>query len=163
MASAIAHRNATIYLMRKGLDYTGITCVFLCHDGQGNILFSKRSKNCRDEWGTWDIGAGSMRFGETIRETLIREIREEYCVQPTDILPFGMREVFREHEGEKTHWLAFDHVVQVDRDQVAIGEPDKVDELMWTTIDNLPEPMHSADKSFFEQHFGEIARIVNSQ
>lgn len=42
--------------MVKGIDYIGITCIFFCHDGNGKILMHKRSKNCRDEIGNWDIG-----------------------------------------------------------------------------------------------------------
>ena len=33
--------------MEVGIDYTGISVVFLCHDNEGNFLMNKRSKNCR--------------------------------------------------------------------------------------------------------------------
>ncbi len=47
------HQNA-----KRGIDYIGVNCVFWCHDGKGNVLFHKRSKNCRDEQGTWTPAAG---------------------------------------------------------------------------------------------------------
>ena len=65
------------YDQRKGVDFTGITIVFICHDGGGNFLMAKRSKNCRDEQGNWDIGGGSLEFSENILDTLKREIEEE--------------------------------------------------------------------------------------
>lgn len=37
--------------MQKGVDYTGITVVFCCHDGQGRFVMAKRSNNSRDEAG----------------------------------------------------------------------------------------------------------------
>lgn len=37
--------------MKKGEDFTGITIVFLCHDGEGNFLLAKRGAQCRDENG----------------------------------------------------------------------------------------------------------------
>jgi 8-oxo-dGTP diphosphatase len=50
--------------MIRGIDYIGITCVFFCHDGKGNILLHKRSEKCKDEQGNWDCGGGALEFGE---------------------------------------------------------------------------------------------------
>ena len=63
--------------MKKGEDFTGVTIVYFCHDGKGNFLFNKRSKNCRDEIGNWDCGGGALEFGETVEETLKKEVKEE--------------------------------------------------------------------------------------
>jgi len=60
----------------KGVSFTGITTVFLCHDGKGNLLLGKRSKNTRDEHGRWDVGAGGLKHGQTVEENLKREIKE---------------------------------------------------------------------------------------
>lgn len=138
--------------MRKGLDYTGLTVVFLCHDGKGNYLLNKRSVNCRDEHGCWDPGGGSIDFGEQVLETLHREIYEEYC---TDVLSFeflGYRDVHRVHEGQKTHWIALDFRVHVDREKVRNGEPHKCEELRWFSLDNLPSPLHSQFPHFLEKY-----------
>jgi len=67
--------------MQKGIDCIGITVVYFCHDGKGNFLLSKRSKNCRDEHNTWDPGGGGLEFGDTVEKTLKREIKEEYCAE----------------------------------------------------------------------------------
>ena len=32
--------------LQGGVDYIGVTVVFYCHDGKGNFLMHKRSKNC---------------------------------------------------------------------------------------------------------------------
>ena len=67
--------------MIKGLDYTGITIVYICHDGAGKYLLNKRSKNCRDEQGRWDCGGGGLEFSDTVEDTLKKEIMEEYCTE----------------------------------------------------------------------------------
>jgi 8-oxo-dGTP pyrophosphatase MutT (NUDIX family) len=129
--------------MKKGEDYIGISVVYFCHDGEGNFVFNKRSVNCRDEQGKWDIGGGGVDFGDSLEQTLRKEIREEYC---TDILDFeflGYRDVFRENNGKKTHWLAMDFKVLVDKNKVANGEPHKFDAVEWFRLDNLPSPIHS--------------------
>ena len=136
-------------IMKKGIDFTGVSVVFACHDGKGNFLFSKRSNSCRDEHGMWDPGGGGLEFGDTVEETLRKEIAEEYC---TDVIAFerlGWRDVHRDVGGIKTHWLALDFKVLVDRSKVRNGEPHKADDIGWFTLNALPNPMHSQWPVFF--------------
>ena len=138
--------------MRKGIDWIGNTVVFACHDGQGNYLLSKRSTQCRDEHGTWDPGGGGIELHDSVIETLTKEIAEEYC---TDVLEYeflGFRDVHREHAGEKSHWIALDFKVLVDRNKVRNGEPHKLDEIAWFSLDNLPQPLHSQFPHFLQKY-----------
>ena len=131
--------------MKKGVDYTGVTITYFCHSGKGKYLFNKRSKNCRDEHGTWDCGGGGLSFGNTPEKTLKKEIREEYCTDVLESEFLGYRDVHRKNEsGVKTHWIALDFKVLVDPEQVQNGEPHKFDEIGWFALDNLPGPLHSA-------------------
>lgn len=142
--------------MKKGEDFTGITITYFCHDGQGNFLFNKRSKNCRDEVGNWDCGGGGLEFGDTVEDTLKKEIKEEYC---TDVLRsefLGFMDVHRELNGKKTHWVALDFKVMVDRSKVKNGEPHKFDEIGWFGLDNLPQPLHSQIPQALEIYKGKI-------
>jgi 8-oxo-dGTP diphosphatase len=129
--------------MKKGVDYVGVTVVFFCHDGKGNYLLSKRSKNCRDEHGCWDPGGGGVDFGENVIDVLKREIKEEYCADIKEYEELGFLDVHRENDGKPTHWIALFYRVLVNPKQVANGEPHKFDELGWFRLDNLPKPLHS--------------------
>ena len=136
--------------MKRGEDYTGVAVVYFCHDGQGNFLLNKRGVNCRDEHGTWDPGGGGIEFGDTVENSLKKEIKEEYC---TDVIEFeflGFRDVHREHNGKKTHWIALDFKVFVDRNKVGNGEPHKFDAVEWFTLDKLPTPLHSQFPTFLK-------------
>lgn len=138
--------------MKKGEDYIGITVSFLCHDGAGNVLLSKRGINCRDEHGAWDCGGGSIEFGHTAEDTLRKEITEEYC---TDVVAFeflGYRDVFREQSGRKSHWLSLDFLALIDPSKVENGEPHKLDDVRWFDFDALPSPMHSQWPAFMRQY-----------
>lgn len=138
--------------MKKGEDYTGVTVVFACHDGKGNFLLSKRGPMCRDEHGAWDPGAGGLEFADTVENTLRKEVAEEYC---TDVVAYeflGFRDVHREHNGKKTHWIALDFKVLVDPSKVKNGEPHKFDEVAWFTLDALPTPLHSQYPKFLERY-----------
>ncbi len=135
---------------KKGVDYTGVAIVYFCHDGNGNVILGKRSQNSRDEKGRWDIGGGGLDFGDTVEHTLRKEIKEEYC---TDVLGFeflGYRDVHREHEGKKTHWITLDFKVLVDKEKVKNGEPHKFEAVEWFTLENLPSPIHSQLPNFFK-------------
>lgn len=145
--------------LKKGQDFVGVSVIFLIHDGQGNVLLHKRSQQARDERGTWDTGGGGLEFGDTVEETLRKEIREEFCVDVVEYEFMGFRDVHRVHEGKPTHWVALDFKVLVDREQVKIGEPHKVDDIGWFRLDELPSPLHSQFPRFLEQHRDILARL----
>lgn len=132
---------------KRGVDFIGVCCVFYCHDGNGNFLFHKRSDKCRDEVGCWDAGGGSLEFGETPEEAIRREIREEYGCDVLNVCHGGVRNVLRDNGGTPTHWVSFVYAVQVDPAQVMIGDPEKIDEIGWFALHDLPQPMHSQTES----------------
>jgi len=138
--------------LKKGFDYTGVGVIYFCHDGRGNILMAKRSKNARDEHGRWDIGGGAIEFGAKMEDTLKREILEEYCTEVLEYEFLGFRDVHREHEGRKTHWIVFDFKVLINREKAKIGEPHKFDDIGWFTVDSLPQEVHSQFPYFLEKY-----------
>jgi 8-oxo-dGTP diphosphatase len=118
-----------------------VSCVFVCHDGEGRILLARRSAGARDEPGTWDCGAGALEFGETFAEAVAREVTEEYATPPLAVDLLGVRNVLR--TGPPSHWVAVIFAVLVDPAAVRIGEPDKFDRIGWFPADGLPSPLHS--------------------
>ena len=131
--------------MIKGIDFTGVTVSFRCHDGSGNYVLVKRGQNCRDEQGRWDFGGGGLKFGESLENCLLREIAEEYGTVPVLFEFMGHKELHRAHEGRSTHWIQFRYRVLLDRSKVVNNEPDKHDELGWFALKNLPVPLHSTN------------------
>ena len=138
--------------MKKGQDYTGVTVVYLCHDGEGNIVLDKRGANCRDEQGTWDTGGGGVEFGDSVDETLRKEILEEYCTNIIEQKFLGYRDIHRVNNGHKTHWIALDFMIRVDKAKVANGEPHKFDDVKWFRLDALPTPLHSQFPTFLQKY-----------
>ena len=139
--------------MKKGYDYIGQAAVTMCHDGNGKYLLGLRSDKCRDEHLRWDpIGSGGIEFGDTIEETIHKEVKEECNADVLKIERLGVREVFREIDGKQSHWIQHDFKVQIDPSQVKINEPDKCLELRWCTIDEIPEPRHSQFPIFLEMY-----------
>ena len=139
--------------MKKGLDYIGIAVVPFVHDGNGKYVLGLRTENCRDEHNRWEpTGGGGLRQGELIESGILREVQEEINAVPFNFERLGYREVFRELDEQKTHWLVFDYRVQVNPADVKIMEPDMCSELRWCTIDEIPEPRHSQFPVFLEKY-----------
>ena len=142
--------------MEDNADHVRVAIVYFCHDGKGNFIMAKRKETTRDEHGRWDIGGGELEFGDTVEDTLTKEIKEEYS---TDILEYeflGYRDVHRVHEGRKTHWIGLDFKVLVDKDKVKNGEPHKFDEVSWFTLDTMPTPIHSQGPEFLNKYMGKL-------
>ncbi len=137
--------------MQKGVDYPAITVSYLCHDKDGNFLLNKRSNNCRDEHGVWDFGGGSLDFGDSIEDTLKKELKEEYCVEPIAYEFLGYLDLFREMNGIKTHWISLEFLIEIDREKVKNGEPHKFEELGWFRLDSLPVPAHTTQRFVLEK------------
>ena len=143
--------------MIPGIDYVGVTTVYFCHDGKGNFVMAKRSNQARDEHGRWEIGGGALEHEITVEDNLKKEIAEEYG---TGVLSFeflGFRDVHREHEGAKTHWIGLEFKVLVDPHKVKNNEPHKFDEIGWFTLNTIPDFVHSQFPEFLEKYKDKLA------
>jgi len=129
--------------MKIGINCIGVTCVFYCYDGKGNLLLHKRTDKCRDEHGRWDCGGGAMKFGESFEQTVKREIFEEYCTEPIKIQLVGVNNLLRIHNKINTHWIAVIFAVRLDPKKVKNGDLEKIEKIGWFKPNKLPEPLHS--------------------
>ena len=146
--------------MKKGIDYPGVSIVFMCHDGAGNFLLHKRSEQCRDEHGRWDCGGGGLDLGRGVLETLHTELEEEFNGKILDYTFLGYRDARREDAGINRHWVALDFLVRVDRENIRNNEPHKFEELGWFKWGEFPEPRHSQFPPFFEKHERKIRKLL---
>lgn len=138
--------------MKAGIDYPGVCVVFFCHDGNGNYLFQKRGKGARDQHGTWENGGGGIEHGETIEEALFREVREEYSCDCIAHEYIGVETYLSQEDEGMNHWITHLYLVKIERDKAQIGEPNKIDELAWFTLDNLPTPLHPGTAKDVEKY-----------
>lgn len=93
-----------------------------------------------------------MEYGESLAEAVAREVAEEY----------GCKTITVEHQlpacefiEDTNHWVIHNHIVRVDPAEVATTEPEKVVDIGWFSIDELPDPMHpgcAKDVLILESH-----------
>jgi len=137
--------------MKIGVDCIGVSTSFYCHDGRGNFLFNKRSAKCRDEVGTWDCGGGKLEYGLTLEENALKEVGEEYgCTGKIETELSAITLLRKNREGQDTHWVIVPFIIRVDPSQVKNGDPEKIDEIKWFRMDDLPSPLHSGFRKTFE-------------
>ncbi len=138
--------------MLAGIDYIGIATPFYCNDGNGLFLLHKRGDKSRDEVGRWDPGSGELEFGLTPEENTLKEVLEEYGCKGEIQEKLPAHSIFRELNGKKTHWLAIPFFVKINPGEEKNNIPEKIDEIGWFKLDNLPTPLHSGFYSTYTHY-----------
>lgn len=147
----------------KGLSFTGISAIFFCYDDNGRVFLAKRSRNARDEQGTWAPGAGGHKHGEAVEDTVRRELKEEFSADPVSIDFLGYFDVFSESDdGTPTNWLAMTFAVRVDPQMLHIAEPHMFDDSGWFLLDELPNPLHSQFGKFLDLHGDKLKETLKN-
>jgi 8-oxo-dGTP diphosphatase len=128
--------------MKPGVDFTGITTTFFCHDGTGRMLLQKRGRGCRDFPETWEEGGGGLEFGETLEEGVLREVFEEYGCQGLIEEQFPAYSILHTEQEPKRHWVGVPFVVRVRPEEIRRDADEFVTETGWFKPDELPKPRH---------------------
>jgi len=100
-----------------------------------------------------------LEFGFTPEENVLREVMEEYGCKGEIQERLPAHSIFREQEGQKTHWLVIPFFIKVNPKEAKNNEPYKIDEIGWFDLDHLPNPLHSGfqltlnhHKQYFEKY-----------
>lgn len=120
-------------LMKKGIDYIGVGVGALIINNEGKTFLAKRGKEVRNEKGLWEFPGGGVRFGDTVEDTIIREIKEEYGVDIEIIELLGVNNHII--PDEKQHWVSPCFICKIISGMPEILEPHKCDEIGWFTIE----------------------------
>jgi mutator protein MutT len=113
------------------------------------ILLQRRADN-----GLWAIHGGCLELGETVEETVKRELKEEINIIPTKL------EFYKVFSGEDMHFkysngfeVYYVNVIFLcdEYEGELKQDDDEVTELKWFDVDNLPEDINSpCDKAILK-------------
>lgn len=121
--------------MKSGIDYIGVGIGAVIINRDKKIFLHKRGKKARNEVDKWGSPGGTLKFGESFEETVMREMKEEFGF---DIEIVDTLEVFNHMiPGDKQHWVALAFVCKIKKGTPKILEPDKCEKIGWFTMKDM--------------------------
>lgn len=121
--------------MKKGIDFIGVGVGAVIVDKSNNVLLLKRKKD--PESGKWSIPGGTVEFGETIENAIVRELREELNVEAEIISLLGVTNHIINVENK--HWVSPAFLVKIKSGIPENMEPDSHESMDWFPMEDLPE------------------------
>ncbi len=137
--------------LKPGKDYIGMGAgVMILDEKNEKILLMKRGNKCKNEAGYWSEPGGEVEFGETIVESMKREMKEELNVE---VKIWGCS-VYVDHiiEVESQHWVSVSLIGNISRGEPEIMEVTKCSEIKWFELEKLPEKITQATKEPIENY-----------
>lgn len=121
---------------QPGLDFPGLG-VGLAILRDGKLLLCKRMK--APEAGHWNIVGGKVDHMEPAELAARREAAEETGLEIGTIRYVGMTE--QRIEADRQHWVSLLYVTDDTTGEPQLTEPDKLSEIGWFDLDDLPQPL----------------------
>jgi 8-oxo-dGTP diphosphatase len=136
--------------MQRGVDYIGVGVGAILVDADGRLFVARRGPQAKNERGKWEFPGGSVEFGETLAETLKREMFEEYGVR----IAVGQLLDVVDHilPAEKQHWVSPTFICQIVEGAPSIREPGKCLEIGWFFPDEIPTDLTAASRRSLEDY-----------
>ena len=143
--------------MKQGVDYIGVAVGAMMFNEKDELFITKRSQNCKNERGHWEIPGGSVEYGESLEDAVKREVKEEYGVDIDIVKQYpASNHVI---PADKQHWVPTTFIVKIKKGQIPrIMEPEKCDAVGWFSLGNLPSPLSIITKIDIERYVNEKMR-----
>ena len=130
------HERRYYFRMKKGIDYIGVGTGAIIFNKDGSLFLAKRGKEARNEKHKWEFPGGSVEFGETLENALVREVREEFgfvieVIQLLDVVNHILPR-------EKQHWVSLTYICRYRSGKPRILEPLKCEEIGWFNLNDIP-------------------------
>lgn len=121
---------------QPGVDFPGLG-VGLAILRDGKLLLCKRIK--APEAGHWNIVGGKVDHMEPAELAARREAEEETGLSIGPIRYLGITE--QVIEADRQHWISLLYVTDDTTGDPQLTEPDKLSEIGWFDLDDLPQPL----------------------
>lgn len=121
---------------QPGIDFPGLG-VGLAILRDGKLLLCKRMK--APEAGHWNIVGGKVDHMEPAELAARREAEEETGLSIGPIRYLGITEQLI--EADRQHWISLLYVTDDTSGDPQLTEPDKLSEIGWFDLDDLPQPL----------------------
>jgi len=125
--------------MIRGIDYIGVGVGALIVNPKGRVFLAKRGIKAKNERGLWEFPGGSVEFGETLSQSLTREMQEEYGITIRVIQLLDVVDHILPDEGQ--HWVSPSFICEIESGEPTILEPEKCSEIGWFDPFDMPSDL----------------------
>jgi 8-oxo-dGTP diphosphatase len=136
--------------MRRGIDYIGVGVGGVIVDEYSRLFLALRGPQAKNERGKWEFPGGAVEFGETLAETLQREMAEEYGISIEVGQLIGVVDHIIPQESQ--HWVSPTFICKITAGIPVIREPDKCLQIAWYKLDQIPSNLTAASQSSLEDY-----------
>lgn len=123
--------------MKIGVDCVGVGVGAVLINKDRKLFLAQRGKEAKNERGKWETPGGRLEFNESMAETVIREMREEYGIEVeiVDLLHTFDHII----PDENQHWVAISFLCKLVKGEPKIVEPHKCDGIGWFTLEEAEQ------------------------
>jgi 8-oxo-dGTP diphosphatase len=131
--------------MNEVSQHIGVGVGAMVFNEAGKVFLAKRGPMARNERGCWEFPGGSVHFGETLKDGLIREFLEEFNMQIEVMELLCVVDHILPAEGQ--HWVSPTYIARHTSGGPTIQEPDKCTSIGWFEMDVLPQPLSKVSQA----------------
>lgn len=130
---------------KPGVDFPGVGCGLVIQRADGRVLLCKRLK--APEAGFWNIVGGKVDLMERSIDAARREAEEESGLKIGAVDFLCLAEEIILADGQ--HWVSLIYVTRDFTGEPTLTEPDKLSEIGWFALDDLPQPLSAFSAKAF--------------
>ena len=130
---------------KPGVDFPGVGCGLVIQRADGRVLLCKRLK--APEAGFWNIVGGKVDLMERSIDAARREAEEESGLKIGAVDFLCLAEEIILADGQ--HWVSLIYVTRDFTGEPTLTEPDKLSDIGWFALDDLPQPLSAFSAKAF--------------
>jgi ADP-ribose pyrophosphatase YjhB (NUDIX family) len=131
--------------LKPGVDFPGVGCGLVIQRADGRVLLCKRLK--APEAGFWNIVGGKVDLMERSIDAARREAEEESGLKIGAVDFLCLAEEIILADGQ--HWVSLIYVTRDFTGEPTLTEPDKLSDIGWFALDDLPQPLSAFSAKAF--------------
>ena len=131
--------------LKPGVDFPGVGCGLVIQRADGRVLLCKRVK--APEAGFWNIVGGKVDLMERSIDAARREAEEESGLKIGAVDFLCLAEEIILADGQ--HWVSLIYVTRDFTGEPTLTEPDKLSDIGWFALDDLPQPLSAFSAKAF--------------
>ena len=141
---------------RRGIDAVGVGVGAIIRDSQGRLFLAKRGPVAKNERGLWEFPGGSVELGETLAQTLQREMREEFGIEIEVGELLDVVDHILPEEGQ--HWVSPTYLCRIRSGEPQIREPGKCEAIGWFAPEKVPAELTQITRHNLEHYLQRVGR-----